>query len=114
MHEYTLAENIVDTIRVQATPRLEQVQQISLDVGRFAGVVADSLKFGLQVIFRESGNREPDVEITEVPALARCECGTEYEIQDLLENCPNCHSYNRKIRSGTDVILRSVEVDESR
>lgn len=112
MHEYALAQNIVDTIRDQVTQRLETVREISVQVGRFSGVVVDSLSFGLQAILNEHKTGETAVHITEIPSIAGCQCGVEYEIIDMFQNCPACHSYNREIKSGTDVILTSVEVDE--
>jgi hydrogenase nickel incorporation protein HypA/HybF len=112
MHEYALAQNIVDTICDRVTRRLETVTEISVQVGRFSGVVVDSLSFGLQTILSEHKKTDTAIHITEIPSIAECRCGVEYEITDMFQNCPACHSYDRNIKSGTDVVLKSVEVDE--
>ena len=112
MHEFAIAEDIINTIGAQVVQRLQDVTQINIDVGKFSGIVADSLEFGIQIILKEKANSSAKINIRQVPAMARCECETEYEIGNMLDNCPACQSYNRKIISGIDVMIQSVEINE--
>ena len=75
MHEYALAQNIVDTICDRVTRRLETVTEISVQVGRFSGVVVDSLSFGLQTILSEHKKTDTAIHITEIPSIAECRPG---------------------------------------
>ncbi|UCH96138.1 MAG: hydrogenase maturation nickel metallochaperone HypA [Candidatus Aminicenantes bacterium] len=110
MHEFALAQDIVETISRKVAEDLNKVTAIHIDVGEFSGVVADSLEFGLTVILADKNLPNVNVNITIVPVTAVCECSHEYQIKDILENCPRCHSFNRKITSGADVIIRSIEL----
>jgi hydrogenase nickel incorporation protein HypA/HybF len=112
MHEFALAEDIVKTIQSKVTADLERVSNINIEVGAFSGVVIDSLEFGLKIIMKEKNNDMVGINIIQVRTLARCECGREYEIKNIFESCPDCQSLTRKIISGTDVVIQSVEIRE--
>jgi Zn finger protein HypA/HybF involved in hydrogenase expression len=113
MHEFALAQNIVDTINEKVTTDLQKVINIDIDVGLFSGVVADSLDFGIKTIFADRDNPDVRVSISEVPTIARCECGGEYELTDIFEFCSKCRSFNRKLISGMDIVINSIEVSEA-
>jgi hydrogenase nickel incorporation protein HypA/HybF len=112
MHEFALAEDIVKTIQSKVTADLKRVSNIYIEVGAFSGVVIDSLEFGLKIIMKEKNNDMVGINIIQVRTLARCECGREYEIKNIFESCPDCQSLTRKIISGTDVVIQSVEIRE--
>jgi hydrogenase nickel incorporation protein HypA/HybF len=112
MHEFALAQDIVETITAKVTEDLEKVSTIFLDVGSFSGVVPESLDFGLKVILAEKNNPDVDIKISKIPALARCECGNEYTLTEIFDTCSVCHSINRELTSGMDVIINSVELSE--
>ena len=112
MHEFALSENIIETICEKVTDDFSIITEINIDVGAFSGVVTESLKFGLQLILNEKKRSDIRVNINNVPAVIKCECGEKYEIRDVFESCPECHSFNRSITSGTDVIINSVELRE--
>jgi hydrogenase nickel incorporation protein HypA/HybF len=112
MHEFALAEDIVKTIQSKVTADLERVSNINIEVGAFSGVVIDSLEFGLKIIMKEKNNDMVGINIIQVRTLARCECGREYKIKNIFESCPDCQSLTRKIISGTDVVIQSVEIRE--
>ena len=90
MHEFALAENIIETICENVTDN-------------FAAI-------GLELIINEKDASNITVNINDIPAVARCECGKKYETRDMFESCPECRSFNRSIVSGSDVIINSVEM----
>jgi len=110
MHEFALAQDIIETISRSVCENLEKITAINIDVGEFSGVVVDSLEFGLSVVLQDKKLSQVQINLTTVPAAAACECGHQYQIKDILESCPKCQSFNRKITSGADVIIRSVEI----
>lgn len=112
MHEFALAQDIMETISRSVNENLEKITALYIDVGEFSGVVVDSLEFGLTVILENKNLSHVQINITTVPGAAVCECGHQYQIKDILESCPKCQSYKRKITSGADVIIRSIEILE--
>ena len=113
MHEFALAQEIVATISSKVTEGLENIQSIDIDVGAFSGIVVDSLDFGLQALFEEESITDIQVNINTIPTIAACECGTEYQLKEIFEMCPECQSFNRKLVSGTDIIIKSIELKEN-
>lgn len=113
MHEFALAQEIVATISSKVTEGLENIQSIDIDVGAFSGVVVDSLDFGLQALFEEEHVNDIQINITTIPTIALCACGNEYQLREIFEMCPKCQSFNRKLVSGTDIIIKSIELKES-
>jgi hydrogenase nickel incorporation protein HypA/HybF len=112
MHEFAIADDIVTTIINKVYPDLTKIQVINLEVGTLSGVVVDSLDFGLSAILEEKNAPGIKVNITTTPTQARCQCGKEYEIKEILDSCPQCESMYREIISGKDVIINSIEVNE--
>ena len=112
MHEFALAQDIMETISRSVSENLEKITAIYIDVGEFSGVVVDSLEFGLTVVLKDKNLSHVQINITTVPGAAVCECGHQYQIKDIFESCPRCQSLNRKIISGADVIIRSIEILE--
>ncbi len=110
MHEYALAQNIIDTIKEQVTAELEKITKITMEVGAFSGVVPESLEFGMQSILADANVPNVVIDITKVTTVAQCKCGREYQIEEIFESCPDCSSYERKMISGMDIVIHSVEV----
>jgi hydrogenase nickel incorporation protein HypA/HybF len=114
MHEFALAEDIVKTIGTKIDQDYSTVSLISIEVGSLSGVVSDSLEFGLQIVMKERGNSTAGINIIQVPARARCQCGEIYELKTMFEECPVCQSLQREIVSGTEVVIKSIEVREAK
>lgn len=112
MHEFSLANDIIETVSTQIAPHFNKLSGITIEVGLFSGIVADSLDFGLTTILADKNLPDVKINITEVPTIARCDCGNEYPLKDIFDNCPCCHSLARKIISGMDVVIESVELSE--
>ncbi len=112
MHEFALAQNIVETLKDQMNKDLSKLVKVTIDVGHFSGVVADSLEFGLTTIFTENNLKNVTITINKVPTLAKCQCGKEYEIREIFENCQSCQSFSRKIISGMDIVINSIELKD--
>jgi hydrogenase nickel incorporation protein HypA/HybF len=112
MHEFAIAQDIFETIGRNVGEDLSKITAIHIEVGEFSGVVIESLEFGLNVVLQDKNLADVKVNISMVPAAAVCECKYEYPIKDILDACPQCSSYNRKITSGTDVIIKSIEIEE--
>jgi hydrogenase nickel incorporation protein HypA/HybF len=112
MHEFALAQNIIAAIEKNIGEDFSKLTAVHIEVGEFAGIVTDSLAFGLEVALKDRDLEDVQIDIKNVPALAICECGNQYNIKDIFETCPQCQSLKREIKSGTDVIISSVEVSD--
>jgi len=112
MHEFALAQDIMATIAKQVTDDFKKITAINIEIGAYSGVVADSLAFGIDIICKEKELPDVKVNIVNVPTIAKCVCGRKYEMSEIFETCPQCGSFNRKIISGMDIVINSVELSE--
>ncbi len=112
MHEFSIASNILETALEARDGGKVQIRHMDIKVGQLSSVVIQSLEMCMEAVLEDKGMQDVEVEITEVPARAICECGAEYEPQDVFCECPECGSFERDIIDGRQVILDSIEVED--
>lgn len=108
MHEFAVASGIVDTLLEHARGR--EVEKVTLSIGLFSGVYADSLKFYIDLLFEDRGLKAPVLELLHPPARCRCACGAEYGLSKPLDACPSCGGHQRSVLEGRDCVIESLEV----
>jgi len=110
MHEFAIAQDIISSLEISLKSDLNLLSSIDIEAGAFAGIVTDSLIFGLQTILAEKKMNDVDIRIAQADATALCECGNSYTLQNMFELCPDCGSAEREMKSGTELTVRSVEI----
>lgn len=113
MHEISICENIVDILKEQARAQaFDTVKRVSLEIGPFSGVEIEALKFGFDVVTRDSLAEGAALDIVETEARAKClECGAEAVIAQRYDPCPQCGSHLLQVTSGEELRIRQVEVN---
>lgn len=110
MHELSIAESILEMVE-QAAGEGRMAVSVTLTLGPFSGVCADSLQFWFPEVAEQRGMGRPELVINEVPAKVHClDCGLDYGTKNVMEGCPQCQSFNRKLLSGREFALESIEV----
>ncbi len=110
MHELALCQDIVRTALDAVEVRSSAVVSIALEVGALSSVNMEALEFCMRIVLDQEGLPHTRVEMTPVPARARCGCGAEYEPEDVFGPCPECEGFDREFIGGTDLTIRHVEV----
>ncbi len=114
MHELSLAAEIVDLIRPKVPPE-EKLSKVFVTVGPLSGVWPDALEFGFEEIARQNGFADAKMVITRTHARAACDdCGAEYAFDppESRPSCPRCGSSNRRVMSGNEFTVDSIEVED--
>jgi hydrogenase nickel incorporation protein HypA/HybF len=82
MHEMGIAESVLEIIRQYVPePRGRLVRRVSVRVGEFAGVQADSLRFCFEAIVAGTPYQAASLAIEPVPATGELSV-TELELED--------------------------------
>ncbi len=110
MHEYSIAEHVIETVLDAA--RDKPLTVIRLRIGTLSGINQECLRFYLENILVEKKLQNVTMEIQTVQATCTCECGREYELEDITKDCPSCGGFNREITAGNDFIIDSIEVQD--
>jgi hydrogenase nickel incorporation protein HypA/HybF len=107
MHEYGLAEGVLDAVRQRAAGR--RVTGIKVRFGVRHAVDEESLAQAFSFVAEGTEAAGAAVELVTVPAMLACRgCGFTAETTDLLAVCPRCSSAEVMLSGGDEMILESV------
>ena len=110
MHEYSVAAGIADLVLQHNQGK--RVEKVHLNIGAMSGIFYESLEMYLQLILEEKGHPGVQVPARFIPASFHCACGRDYEVEKMVEACPACGGYDRKITGGKDCEVESIEVED--
>ena len=112
MHEFGLAEGVLEAVQKRAAGR--QVTGIRVRCGVRHAVEPGSMAqaFGMVATGTEADGAA--VEVVTVPATVSCHgCGADSESSDALPVCPRCGSADVDISGGDELTLESVRYASS-
>jgi hydrogenase nickel incorporation protein HypA/HybF len=115
MHELSIAQSIVEIVGQYVTPgEQERVRAITVRIGAMAGVVPDSLEFCFNAIVHHTPLANAVMAMEHVPFVVACHsCNHAGETEPGIAICPRCGSTDTDVRSGTELQVVSIDVDES-
>jgi len=109
MHELSLAGEIKDLIDEKRGG--STVQSTTIEVGALSGVVPDAFNFCIDTVLKEAFGDKININVIYQQGEALCTCGKIYPVDDLFKPCPFCNGYNRKIKKGAEIFLKTIEID---
>src|SRR5581483_501514 len=91
MHEFGLAEGVLEAVRRRAGGR--PVRQVRLRAGVRHGVDADSMAQAFRFVAAGTEAEGARLELVTLPVHLSCRaCGYAGETVDVLSACPRCHA----------------------
>lgn len=113
MHEMSLCENILHVLEEQAAAQhYRRVNKVWLEIGALAGVEVEAMRFGFDVVIRDSLADGASLEIVERPGEAWCmQCVKVVPMQQRFDKCPDCGSYQLQVTGGEEMRLLKLEVE---
>ncbi len=110
MHELSLASAVIDTVERHAAGR--RVTAVYLTVGHLRQVVPASLQFYFEHVARGTLCEGARLEQELVPARLRCDCGHEWELDEIDFRCSACGAAGARVISGEEFLVESIDVEE--
>lgn len=113
MHEMSLAEGMLQLMEDAARKEgFRRVKTVWLEIGRLAAVEVEALRFCFDAVTRGSLAEGARLEIIEQAARGRClQCACEVPLTQWFGDCPYCGSARVQMTSGTEMVLRELEVE---
>ncbi|MFO7626203.1 MAG: hydrogenase maturation nickel metallochaperone HypA [Candidatus Fermentibacteraceae bacterium] len=112
MHEYSLAQDMAEVI-VSVLGGARRLSTVTVVMGPLSGVSAESLSFCFTEIASAKGLGSPELVVRKTVAEMLCSrCGHAWHSDDFSPGCPACGSWDRRIVSGREFFVESVEFDE--
>ena len=116
MHELSLANDIIETVKQTLSPdELPSLQSIVLEVGAYSGVVSDSLRFSFEAITAGTELAGAELEIIDIPFRLRCrQCKTESNPEFPVMLCENCGSTDTEVLSGEELKIKELKISDNK
>ena len=115
MHEISLVQGLLEQLRELAQAnRAVKIIKITMEVGPLSGVVADSFRFGFDILSADDDlTRGAElVLITPLVTYLCSECGQVVTTDgERPEQCARCQELFLIPQGGDDLILRQVEME---
>ncbi len=115
MHEISLVEGLLHQLRELAVAhQAGKVIKVIMEVGPLSGVVADSFRFGFDILSADDDLVRGAELVLEIPPVSyRCsDCGhMEIATGEKPEQCAKCGELFLTAQGGDDLILRQVEME---
>ncbi len=115
MHEISLVQGLLSQLHDLARQNnMTKVVSITMDIGPLSGVVADSFRFGFEILAQEDALvREATLNINTTAVTYRCTgCNaTQHSSGDKPDGCPACGELFLLAEGGDELILNTVEME---
>jgi len=113
MHEMSLCEGVLQLIEGSAAENnFSRVKSVWLEIGLFAGVEPEAMRFSFDVVTRGTLADGAKLEIIEVPADVWCfTCEKPVEIRQRFDACPACGGYQIQVSGGDEMRVKELEVE---
>ncbi|WP_029011327.1 hydrogenase maturation nickel metallochaperone HypA [Azospirillum halopraeferens] len=113
MHEMALCESLLQAMEEAAGANdFRRVRRVRLEIGRFAGVEVEALRFGFDVVTRGSLAEGAELVVLETPGEAWCfGCEATVPLDHRLDPCPRCGGERLVATGGTGMTIKDLEVE---
>ncbi len=113
MHELSLCEGVMQVLEDAARNQgFGCVNVVWLEVGALAGVELDAMRFGFDVVKKDTLAENARLEIIRIPGQAWCHsCAKGVEIRQRFDACPHCGGYQLQVTGGEELRVKELEVE---
>lgn len=113
MHELSIVMSIVETATEQVRENnANSVENISLVIGKLAGVDSRALDFAWDVAVKDTVLQSALRNIISIQGRARCfNCDNEFDISQIFDPCPTCGDHLIQILQGKELQIKSMTLN---
>jgi hydrogenase nickel incorporation protein HypA/HybF len=110
MHELSLLENVREILENHAVSQnFTKVTKVTLEIGKLSNVEPDALRFGFDVVMKDSLADNAELIISELNGLGLCQqCGLQVEMETSYDPCPHCGSCLVKVIQGAEMKIKDL------
>jgi hydrogenase nickel incorporation protein HypA/HybF len=115
VHELSIASAILDRAKaVSEQNGNARVIKVALRIGEISGVEPDALRFGFEVLCRDTPMQDTALHIDLSRRRQRCRaCDAEFEPESLLTTCPRCGGGDSVCIAGQELDVMFIELEDS-
>ena len=112
MHEISLLENVREILLEHAqSQHFNQVKKITLEIGALSCVEPDALRFGFDVVMKDSLAENAELFLTEVAGMGICDqCDKQVSMETLHDPCIACGHPFVTVTQGYEMKIKDLIV----
>lgn len=112
MHEISLLESVLDTLKLQAQQQnFQQVKEVTLEIGALSCVEAQALRFGFDVVMKGSLAEHAELHIIAIKGQGYCSaCQATVELETLHDPCLKCGRFGIDVIAGDSMKIKQLVV----
>jgi hydrogenase nickel incorporation protein HypA/HybF len=112
MHELSLLENVREILEDHAVSQnFSKVTKVTLEIGKLSCIEPDALRFGFDVVMKDSLAENAGLIISELDGLGLCQqCQQQIEMDTLHDPCVYCGSPFVTVIQGTEMKIKDLIV----
>ena len=113
MHELSIANSIINSLKLRFKDEQVKITEIHLQVGKLTCLLSDSLQFCLDTIRQDPLIKNAVLKIESINAKGFCnDCNKQFSMDALYAVCPSCQNPATEIVQGNELKIKSVEVED--
>jgi hydrogenase nickel incorporation protein HypA/HybF len=114
MHEFSLAGEVIKLARQEAEKHNAlAVSEITIEVGNFCSVEPGAFESALGLLSEGSILEKALLNIVRKKGKGICTaCDKEFEMNQRMDTCPECHSFPSEIKGGNEFRVVSLMIEE--
>ncbi len=116
MHELSIVRTIIEQVEqeIRTAGHDGRVLQVELSIGRLSGVHADAIEFAFEMLAPGTRLKGATLAIDRPKAQCCCSaCDARTDIEGWPSECPACGDRDFTIEGGREMLLRTIELEDS-
>lgn len=110
MHELSVVIEIFDLIEeIMQEQDLKEVSSVTVEVGELSGILPDYFSECWKAAGIGGTFENTSMILEFIPAVAKCTCGEEYEMQKNNRICPRCGKTDYTVIHGREFMVKQIE-----
>ena len=112
MHEISLIENVLEILEENAKSQgFNQIKKVRLEIGKLSCVEQGALRFGFDVVMKNSLAENAELEIIQIEGVGVCQhCGQTVRLETLHDPCAFCGSPGVIVTQGNEMKIKDLVV----
>jgi hydrogenase nickel incorporation protein HypA/HybF len=113
MHEFAITESILSIVLEKAREvKARKVSNVDLLVGRLTGFVPECIQRQFAILSHDTEAAGASLTFHQPPAKLHCrKCNLDYTADSLDLTCPDCHTLEIDILSGSELYIENMDVE---
>ena len=113
MHEMAITQSLIELVVEEARKSgASKIINIDIVIGEMSGIVDHCVQFNFEYLSKDTPAEGAKLNFHTMPMQAHClDCNHDFAPSGFVWQCPECQSPKLKITQGSELYIKSIEVE---